>query len=109
MKATDLLKALRLVIREEVQRAFRENLNEISNHRPTQTVKKAPKQVFSGPLASLLEETANSMANSSRRGGDYHPSVSQDDEDMHLDHSDPTMAFVKNYKGVMQAADKHRS
>jgi len=138
MGMKNFILSLRKIIREEVRAAVRQEVKQLLQEQRTSNVprpakqvvsqKRTPQVMFDGPLASILNETAQAMSNNH---------VEQDDwQDMNggaltADQAegfglaslmnrqevaepavgsrfsgDPTMAFVKDYTAVMNAADK---
>lgn len=147
MKGAQFFSVLRKIIREEVRQAVKQELTEALKPRITEstTAKKsvvekikpkastpAPqpkKPTFSGPLASLLNETYESMDGAIMdTESDEWPDLggrimTSDDAPMHfpqMQHTqelpqqpniraslsgDPTMAFMKDYSSLLKKAD----
>ena len=126
MKASDFVKILRKVIREEVRtvvqeelKAFKPVITEVKSKPIQQQPKPQPKRTtplvtFDGALADILNETAQSMAASpaEEEWPDMNGGLMTSE---HAQHSrpqarhdfsgDPTAAYMKDYSSVMKAAD----
>lgn len=134
MNSKSFVSVLRKIIREEVKAAVRQEVKSLLSEtrqqpRQAQVARQAnriPPVSFDGPLASILNETAQTMYSTSHQeewqdmGGTLTADQAQgfglaalmnqetsitDSTPSHFA-GDPTMAFVKDYSAVMKAADK---
>lgn len=137
MNAKNFMLTLRKAIREEVRAAVRQEVKQLlqEQNRPAASTLKRQQSVqqmrtppvsFDGPLASILNETAQNMYSSQQqeewpdmgetftadRAQSFGLSALMNQEAAVVDSTapsfggDPTMAFVKDYSKVMKAADK---
>jgi len=149
MKASQFVELLRKVIREEVRTVVKEELKPLKSllaerqsvgaapiKKPSQPTQKfinnvrtaPPKPAFSGPLSSILNETAASMFNTNDSETEEWPdmnngiltaddapmsmmSMFNDNDDLPssgpMDMSgDPTRAFMKDYSTVLSKANE---